>query len=106
MLNFCELQALGSGNRPKYLCTCHGSTCCFCFVVHAGLFWPCQVPLQELLCLIPLPQMWQVLFGGCNHLNDFSPFLLMQGHLLLAVGQHLLRYLSHVDLWQEEHSVS
>ncbi|KAM7427123.1 hypothetical protein ABFA07_021694 [Porites harrisoni] len=27
-----------------------------------------------------------------------------QGHLLLAVGQHLLRYLSHVDLWQDEHS--
>ncbi|KAM7445248.1 hypothetical protein ABFA07_006242 [Porites harrisoni] len=27
-----------------------------------------------------------------------------QGHLLLAVGQHLPRYLSHVDLWQEEHS--
>ena len=65
VLNFCELQALGSGHRPKYLCTCHGNTCCFCFVVRGGLFWPCQVLLQELLCLIP----WHIEFSVCQDLT-------------------------------------
>ena len=38
--NFCEQQALGSGHRSQYFCTCHGNTCLlflFCFSCTAFL---------------------------------------------------------------------
>ena len=77
VINACEQQALVSEHMPKYLCTCHGNTCCFYFIFHGGLFLRCQVFLPEVLFLLPWQQTWQVLFGGCYLLADFYPFLLV-----------------------------
>ena len=77
-----------SEHGPKYVCTCHGNTCFFCFVFRAALFLLCQVFLLEVLCLIPWQETWQFLFGGCHHLADFSPFRLIYNPFLLADGHH------------------